>query len=336
MRFDEVLSEIYGNDDSAVLAFELSGEILWKNNAAALLLERSDISANEVFAAIKMSGRDNGSLLVSGGGTFRKVKLCGRELFIAEVYSRMRLAAAFGTPFFLKYISSSNTQTRQAVTGISAYCESINISIEEGDNAHIASYLDNIISNCCRLLRNIDVSVQLAKAVSEKNLREELIYLPDFIKNLSSGCAAAVGSAHCEQYMDVPDCFVRTDRELFMYFILMLARRVMLHKSMKLLFGAAVDKQYAEITVYSEEIGDVPESEKIGNIEGTFDEAYQIIARKLGAECRLSADKAVVRIKRAQYNGEILLESDGVSFDDSLFSPYRVMLSDLTDFRNFY
>lgn len=336
MQFGDVLSEIYGNDDSAVIAFELSGEILWKNNAAELLLGNSEISANEVLAAIKMSGRDNGSLLVSGGGCFRKVSLCGQELFIAEVYSLDRLAGAFGTPFFGKFISNSNTQTRQAVTGISAYCENINRSIEQGDNTRIPSYLDNIISSCCRLLRNTDVSVLLAKAVSEKNLREELIYLPDFIKNLSAGCAATMGNDHCEQCMDVPDCFVRTDRELFMYFILMLARRVMIHKSMKLHFGASADGQTVEITVCSEETGDVSESEKIGNIEGTFDKAYDIIAEKLGAEYTLAPNRAAIKLKCAQYNGEIVLESDGIIFGDSLFSPCRVMLSDLTDFRNFY
>lgn len=337
MQAESILSEIYGNDDSAVIAFKMSGEIIWKNAAAELLLGKSEVSAKEVFAAIKMCGRDSGSLFVAGGGSFRKVKPCGQDMFIAEVYSLDRLSGAFGTPLFGKYLRNSNTQTHQAVTAISACCERLNGLIENAaDKDNAAFYLDNIILNCCRLLRNVDIGTQLAKAVSEKNLREELIHLSDFMKNLSEGCVSAMGNDYCGICSDMPDCFVRTDRSLLMYFILMLARKIMPHKSMRLSFGANSDGQTAEITVCSKEIGNIPDSEKISNFDSAFNEAYDIIAQKLGAEYTLASNSATIKLKCAQYNGEIVFESDRITFGDSMFSPCRVMLSDLTEFRSFY
>lgn len=337
MQTESVLNDIYGNDDSAVMAINMSGEVIWKNAAADLLLGKSEISLREVLAAIKMSGRDNGSLFVGGGGCFRKIRLRSQDMFIAEVYSLDRLSGAFSTPFFAKYLRNSNTQTHQAVTAISACCERLNGLIENAsDKDDAAFYLDSIISNCCRLLRSSDMGTQLAKAVSEKNIHAELIYLSDFIKNLTEGCVSAMGNAHCSVCPDMPDCFVRTDRTLLIYFILMLTRKIMPHKNMRLSFEANTDGQTAEIIVCSEEIGNIPDSEKISNNDSAFHEAYDIIAKKLGVEYSLAQNRAVIKLKCTQHNGEIVFESDRITFGDGLFSPYRVMLSDLTEYRSFY
>lgn len=336
MRIEDVLNGIYGNDDSGVFVFNISGNAVWTNKAADCLVSEGKLSVKEVLAAVEISGKERGGLTVGGGGFFRKAEICGEELYIAEVYSQNRLAGVFGIPFFEKFAGYSDTQTRQAVTGISAACEIIGDSFDNDNRRCVPDCLESIISSCRRLMRTSSVSVQLAAAVSEKNVHKECIYLPEFIEKLSAGFASAVGRENCIGCTDMPACFIGADRELLTYFILMLARKVMPHKSMKLGIGASSDGEYAEISVFSEENGDAPDCEIISNSDGIFSSAFDIIAEKLGAEYTITANRAAVRLKCVQHDGEVVMESDRLVLDDGLFSPCRIMLSDLTDFRRFY
>ncbi len=336
MKIEDVLNGIYGNDDSGVFVYDLSGNVVWINKTADCLVSEEKLSVKELFSAIKISQKKSGGLFVGSGGFFRKAEICGEELYIAEVYSQSRLAGVFGTPFFEKFAGYSDTQTRQAVTGISAACEIIGDSFENDSRSCVPDCLESIISSCRRLMRTSSVSVQLATAVSEKNMHKQCIYLPEFTEKLSAGFAAAMGNESCIGCTDATECFVNADRELLTYFILMLARKIMPHKSMRLGISASSDGEYAEISVFSEENGDASDYEIISNSDGIFSAAFDIIAEKLDADYYITANRATVRLKCAQYDGEVVMESDKRVLDDGLFSPCRIMLSDLTDFRRFY
>lgn len=331
-----ILEGIYGNDSSAVLVFDLEGRLLWHNGSAERVMEKYGISVEAVFLAIERAGGSEGGLRIAGGGNFRKADICGIELYIAEIYSESRLTEVFSTPFFEKFVNYSDSQVRQAVTSISASCEFINDTVEHEDSGSVSECLENIMAGCCRLMRNLTVSSQLAIAASGKNVRNELINFRDFMRQISIGCASVVGSERCVICTDAPDCYVRTDSELLTTLILMLVRKIMPHKSMKLRFETSSDGEYAEIRIRSEELEASDEAEKISNSEAVFGEAYGIIARKLGVEYVLSVASASVRMQCVSHNGEVVLECKRLFLSGNTFTPCRIMLSDLTDSRNFY
>lgn len=336
MDIDDILTGLYGNDINAVLVFDVSGSLLWKNNAARELLECSETTVEVLASAIKDSSGDGGRLYFFGGGSYKRAELFGNELLIAELCPESEAAEPFASPLFEKYVHYSDSQVRQAVTGISASCEIINDETDSTGSRYISGCLENIIESCCMLLRHIALSSSLSSAVSGKNIRTELISLPAFMKSLAAGCASAMGSGSCSIHTDVPECYVKADKNLLMYFILMLVRRIMPHKSMRIEFSVNIIGESAEIKISSENSNNNHGSEFIDNIAGVFDEAYDIFAQKLGAEYTISEAGAVIKLKCEPYDGSIVLESDKVFLSDNLFSPCRIMLCDLTEFRNFY
>lgn len=332
---DNVYCDFFRESNNAVFVFSEKGDLLWKNELADALMKDSSLTEKNIFAVIENDTNKTRNISLYNGGFYYKMTFDGDFVFVAEFYCSFKPSSAFGMLAFEKYLNYSDTQIRQAVTGISAACELLDSTSENSENTLFSQCLENIMVNCCRLMRNVTISSQLA-AAANNTLSEELVNIPDFMTKLVKDCISVMGKDYCIDFSQPPECFIKTDKTLFMYFMLMLIRKIIVHKNLKLGFNVSCDEKNVQISIFFEEKKNVAAIEYVDNVNGIFEDAYDIISQKLNAECNFTENGVIIKMKRALYDGNAVFETDRLFFSENMFSPSRIMLCDLTEFRSFY
>lgn len=332
---NDIFNGIYGKADYPVIVYSVSGELQWLNANAERF---SEDDLRTVFAEISTGNADSGSIGFAYGGKYRLAEVGGSEFFIAELFrenAALRILNDLNASGFIQY---SDMLIRQAVTGISASCEIINgiSEINECEEAELC--LDNIMKSCCRLMRGALLSSQLAAAVDTDCLRPAAIELNSFLSELAVGCRNAFGGKYEVRYTGGCKCIVSADRNLLTCFLLVIIRQLVGYGNERNFSISISSEKRGNIAVIS--FADVPEkflsdpradifARLIGDINTVF-------AEKLNAVCSVSGNCLNISMQCDENSSEAVLESDKIFFNDSLFSPYNIMLNDLTDFRAFY
>lgn len=332
---DDIFYGIYGKADYSVIVYTVSGELQWLN-ANAEKFSKDDLKT--VFAEISTGDAAFGSISFEYGGKYRIAEVGGNEFLIAELFEEndvirgLRYLNAVG---LIQYIDMI---VRQSVTGISASCEIMNSMSEMKECEETELCLDNMMKSCCRLMRGTMIISQLVAAFDADGLSPVPVELDSFLSELVAGCRNAFGGKYEISYKGSCKCVVNADRNLLTCFLLVIIREL----------AEYGNEQGVSISISAEKKGDIAEisfaeipekflcdcgtdifARLMGNISTFF-------AKKLNAVCSVSGRSLNISMQCDENNSEAVLESDERSFNDSLFSPYNIMLNDLTDFRAFY
>lgn len=329
---NDIFNGIYGRADYPVIVYAVSGELQWLNDYAEKF---SEDDLRTIFAEISSGNADSGKLGFAYGGKYRIAEVGGSEFFIAELFRENAAVRILSDLNAVGYIQYGDMIVRKAVTGISASCETINSISEINECEEAELCLDNIMKSCCHLMRGVLISSQLAAAIDPDSLSPVPIELDSFLSALAVGCRNAFGGKCEVSYTGCCGCAVSADRNLLTCFLLVIIRQLAEYGNLSITISAGKKGNIAEIS-----FADIPEaflSESGADIFGRLIvDINAIFAEKLNAVCSVSGNSLNISMQCDENNSEAVLESDKIFFNDSLFSPYNIMLNDLTDFRAFY
>lgn len=341
-ELNNILNGIYESVTEPVIVYNENGEVLWKNNSAEKLVGIDSESFNKVFSFLNLS-LNSGKIRFENGGSFHRAEICGEKYIIVELNSDNPIIELFGNYQVVDFATNAEMQMRRAVTGISASCEMINELAEKSEKEETAFCLNNIITCCCRMMKSATLNSCLV-AAADKNFSKSMpIAIDSLLTEIASGCSRALNNNCSAKYTGSCDCIIRSDKNMLTYFILGLVRKYLYTLNNKdkfiLNFSASKSDELAVISISVESVGN--EAVKFENIYHSnfedFDNGInEILAQKLNADFSFSESKLNISLKCAKNISETVFESNKSFSEESLFSPYNIMLNDITNFRAFY
>ena len=239
------------------------------------------------------------------------------------------MGAFFASPFAKEYLKCSDNLIRRSVTGISAACELMRGKAEKNDDRTECELIDGIMTMCCDLVRNAELSKALASgapsAEDMKTVRADL-----FLAEFAAECEA-VSCGRCRvSVKDAPAAFINTDRNTLRFLLLIFVRRVLLGcdgESAGFVIECAGKLKTLNITVRSLRTF-VDEGAIL--TPDVFDEyPHEIcsgLAERIGASAVLDRDSLSVEIPLSGGSGPAIVAAPEQEPRMGFFNPFGLML----------
>ena len=242
------------------------------------------------------------------------------------------ITAFFGSSFAKEYLKCSDYLVRRSVTGISASCELLRETLEKCGSRESGEMIDSILTMCCDLMRNTELSRALA---SERLAAEELtsVRADVFIKELAAKCEAAADGKCSITVKSVPEVYIRTDRGTLQFLILGFVRNQII----------LADGEKAELEIECEAalktLNISVRSLRTFVDEGAFsvpdvfseypDEIISGLAERISASAVSGRDSLTVEIPLTGSSGTAIVEAPPAELQESFFNPFNLMLRDI-------
>lgn len=333
---------IWGYMDLPILIYSTGGKLLWVNKAAEDLLKISPEIPEAIFSKINDRFVIGITADKTDFGEFRMIHIGDEKLYLVELRNNEHNLLRFlNDPVVAEYIRRNDTLIRQTITGISASCEIISDLLDDSDNDEGAFCLDNIIKSCCHVMRNVSINSLLISVAEKNELNEQYINLDEFVARFVLGCKKALGKDFDLVITGKCGFTIKANQELLGYLFLIVLRNLLENSEFpagqRLEISVSAVQNGADVAFITS--GDFINSDNTIKLDAEYDldnEFVNILAEKLGANLEYSENKVNIFLKSVENNGEVELSTDKMYFDDGIFSPYNIMLSDLTDDSVFY
>ncbi len=334
----KILEGVFMFCEQPVIAYKTDGKLFWKNSKAEVLMSSAPDIGNSIFESITANSARGHHSGETQYGAFREMRIYDETLYIIEITnSNDKLIMLYSEPLVADYVRRSDILVRQAVTGISASCEVLNDIVEKSGDADAIFCLNNIISSCCTLMRDASLNSILSVLGENKDLPLQLTDVERFIETISDGIKRALGKKFEISTKVSKSALIRTNINLFSYLVLLLIRgliaRCGMYNSGKLLISSDVSGNNVTFTLTAVGVSVAGGYNKNTELDNEF---AKILAEKLNTKFEINDSSVNIILHCAENNGEVSLSSDKVFFDDSVFSLYNIMLSDMTENLNFY
>lgn len=238
----------------------------------------------------------------------------------------------FESPFAEDYLNCTDYLVRRSVTGISASCEMLRSIAEKNGDEVGCELVDGIMTMCCDLMRNAELSKALASSgKDDKELRTLRVdaFLDDFAKN----CETVMAGKCKITVEEAPAVYIRSDREILRFLLLGFVRRNILGSDStgaEFVAGCKETGKSVEIFIrakrtFVDEIG-FGQSDVF---EAYTDEVTAGLAAVIGAKARLTDDAISVEIALPDGNSPAVVEAPSADYGERFFNAFNVMLRDL-------
>lgn len=330
-----VLEGIFGAYDMPVIIYNEAGKAVWKNASAEKLYSKNKNLLAEVYGSIVLIPEKSGIFNAAGGGRFRKIIIYDAEYTAAELFDRGSLNELFARPEVSEYVFSSEALARRAVSSIYNTCEIIAALADKSGKNEISEYAKTIEAVCCRLIKSVTISSLLATAASEGKSGNDIINVDEFLKDTAANLNKLLPDVCHAVYSESSGLFIKSDRELLTYLMLGIFVRlpaVCSGEKFRLDMSAAHKDKKTEINFVisledNDRNSDIHEQYSVND-----DDFTSMLAAKLDAEyyCKDGVLKIILEADENNVKGSF--ETDKIFFSENIFSPFRIMLSDLPDF----
>ncbi len=238
------------------------------------------------------------------------------------------LKAFFESSFAEDYIKCTDYLVRRSVTGISAACELLRADVRND-----GGLIDGIMTMCCELMRNAELSKALMPPAGQEAGGMRTIRLDTFLsefaescmKTAAGGCRAAVGEASA--------VYIRTDKELLRFLMLSFVRRKMVRSEggmPSFTVSCRENGKKAEIIIAAK--GKFSNGTPFGQpdvFDAYPDEVTAGLAARLGASAEADGDSLVVAVPLPDGDDAVIVEAPAVEYEEGFFNPFNIMLRDL-------
>lgn len=227
-------------------------------------------------------------------------------------------------------ISSIDENTRSCVTEISALCEILEMSSDESGK----KYINGILSNCRKLMRQNEVITLLAEASDDQ--KSSCTELSGLIEEVMAGIRETTGISVVFTDKTEDDIYVKGCKTINIYLILYAVRKLLGGNFAGELEFVVSKENYEKVKI-SIELKSESSKKKITKSEEYFDkELPQLLCEAVNAEISAESDSsAVITLEVTEGDNKLKLSSNKIIIGRSIFSPYDVMLieeDDETDF----
>ncbi|WP_297959988.1 hypothetical protein [uncultured Ruminococcus sp.] len=243
------------------------------------------------------------------------------------------LKGFFENPLAGEYISCTDNLVRRSVTGISASCELLKEMTDRQGGKAEKELIDGIMTSCCELMRNVELSRVLAGGASGTEGEFTTVRLDSFLRDLAVSCGESTGGRCTVRTGELPASFVRTDREALSFLLLSFIRRHIIasetgEADFEIKCGENDKKVELKITA-SGTFVDFPDMARPDFFSAYHREVCMGLAERAGASAELSERALSVVIPLPDGNSPALLEAPAAEPERGFFNPFSLMLADI-------
>ncbi len=239
----------------------------------------------------------------------------------------------FESPFAKDFLNSTDYLVRRSVTGISASCEILRGNAEKNGDKLSCELIDGIMTACCELMRNAELSKALAAAGdgAEKDMQTVRIdlFLSDFAKN----CNAVMSGKCTVEAAECPTVYVRANAEILRFILLSFVRRSILDSDGgKAEFEAGCKETGKSVEIFIRAKRTFVDETLLGRpdvFEAYHSEILDGLSARTGAETICDNEGITVVIPHSDANSPAVVESPSAELGERFFSAFNIMLRDL-------
>jgi len=244
------------------------------------------------------------------------------------------LKGFFESPFAGEYINCNDYLVRKSVSGIYASCELLSELAEKRGGKNERELIGGIMTACCELMRNAELSRALTAPVPEE---QELTTLrtDTFLRSFAESCQAASGGRCIVRTGELCISYVRTDRDTLRFLLLSFVRRHILgSESENREFTVECGENAKNIEIKISASGTFVDFDDFGQpdiFSGYPRQVCDGLAERAGARAVLGDNCLTVVIPLPDGNSGIPVEAPSPVRENGFFDPFNVMLRDLSE-----
>ena len=239
------------------------------------------------------------------------------------------MGAFFASPFAKKYLECSDNLVRRSVTGISAACEIMRSEAEKDGSKKENEMIEHIMTMCCDLIRNAELSKTLAASVmlpeDRKIIRADL-----FLSKFAAECAASSAGKCSVNIKEASSDYMETDRDTLRYLLLIFIRKKMnAFGGEKTEFEIECEKKLKTLNITLRSLRTFVDEEAVYSPD-VFDEfpieVCMGLAKRIGAAAAMNDDSLTVEIPLAGIGSTGIVAAPQPEFEMGFFNPFNIML----------
>lgn len=307
-----ILKGIYGHMPTAVVVYDQFCRMIWANEKGTLLC---DELIKKIAAYIIVREKENGLLPFGKGGRFYTIELSNEKYISAEIYDISPLAALYSDPSIADYAVNAENRIRVFVSEIVYSCT----SMQDHSTCDLKE-TSSIINNCIKIMREIILGSQVALSLFGKK-SETLIRGSSFMEEIAEGCSKTLINTKITYNYEHCGAF-KSDKYLMTFLMLCVCNLIIDDsaecKELRFYAGNRRDK----VVLGVEAINCMTQSGS-HHIRELIDSLCDL----LGAQFNENNDGAEIIIAGCE-DDDFIEFNDSSDFDDSLFSPYRLLLDE--------
>lgn len=239
----------------------------------------------------------------------------------------------FDSPFAEDYISCMDLAVRHSVTGISASCELLRELAEKHGTASDRELIDGIMTMCCELMRNAELSRALTAAPAEVRAGSCILRTDTFLSDFAKNCERA-SSGRCSITLSgSPVLYIRTGRELLSFMLLsFIRRRLTAAPGGRAEFELSCAERNGSAEIKLSCLTDVSEDDLIGQPELLSEYPAEMTARlaeRLGVSAETGSSSLLISIPLPDGVSPAVVELPAPAAEETFFNPFNIMLRDM-------
>ncbi len=244
------------------------------------------------------------------------------------------LKGFFESPFAGDYINCTDYLVRKSVTGISASCELLGELAEKHGGRAEKELIGGIMTACCELMRNAELSRALTAPVPEEQ-ELTVVRTDTFLRSFAESCQAAAGRRCTVKTGELSTFYVRTDRDTLRFLLLSFVRRHILgSESGNAEFTVECGENAKKIEIKITASGTFVDFDDFGQpdiFSGYPRQVCDGLAERAGAQAVLSDNCLSVVIPLSGSESALPVEAPEPLRERGFFDPFNVMLRDLSE-----
>lgn len=242
-------------------------------------------------------------------------------------YTKRNLKEFLADKNTAELISSIDENTRSCVTEISALCEILEMSSDESNR----KYINGILSNCRKLMRQNEVIALLSEASDDR--KSSCTELSALMEEVTAGIRETTGISIAFTDKTEDDIYVKGSKTINVYLILYVVRKLLKGGNYSGKLEFAVSKANCNKAEISVRLKSETAQKKFTETEDYFDkELPELISSALNAKISIAKDNsATITLEITDSEDKLKLSSSRIIIGRSIFSPYDVMLTEEED-----
>jgi hypothetical protein len=240
----------------------------------------------------------------------------------------------FESPFAEDYLNCTDQLVRRSVTGISAACETLRSMTEKSGDKTGTELINGIMTMCCDLMRNAELSKALSGAASDSDMDMTVLRLDSFLEDFAKNCMASSGGKCSFKIDTAPSVYIRTNKELLRFLLLSFVRRSIIGADgSEIAFDAGGKETGKSVEIFIKAKRTFVDGGGMARpdvFEVYPEEVAMGLSARIGAETTLSNDSISVVIPLPDGSSPAAVRAPYAEYEERFFNAFNIMLRDLT------
>ena len=237
--------------------------------------------------------------------------------------------------FTSSYTENSDFQIRTNISIISYWCNALaEVDDSECDFDFRIKVANNIIKQCCQLLKNPEIYANIFDAGQNRNMSMNTIELNKFFTDFCQKCESHLKDKCSIKLAKCDDAYIEGNEKFLNFIFLMYVRDALSQNSKKVDISFESADNYAVINLKinpEKTSNDMYCEVNAGNFNNHLNDIASFLIRKISGE--ISVENDIVKIKIPLSEGGTLRSGKPRFSKEPLFNVFNIMLADFDDFK---